>query len=150
MEQKELSTMEINTLTAEILILKQQTAQSIIEIGKRLMLVKENLPHGEFGKYLKEKVDFTDRTAQNFIRVATEFSNTKAIADLSITKVYALLDLPTEEREGFLSTSHEINGQTKTVDEMTTRQLQQAIKEKKALEESYSELSKKYSEEVAT
>jgi hypothetical protein len=42
--QKQLSTTEISNLTAEILILKQQTAQNIIEIVKRLIAVKESLP----------------------------------------------------------------------------------------------------------
>ena len=116
----------IDTLTTEILILKQQTAQNIIEIGKRLMAVKESLPHGEWGSWLKEKVDFTERTAQNFIRVAKEFSNTKAIADLGITKVYALLDLPPKEREDFIKNN--------PVEEMSTRELQKAIKEKQELE----------------
>ena len=69
---------------------------------------------------MKDKVDFTDRTAQNFMKVAKEFSNTKAIADLNITKVYALLDLPQEEREPFIKEN--------PVNEMTTRELQQAIK----------------------
>jgi len=122
----------IDTLTVEILILKQQTAQNIIEIGKRLVAVKESLPHGEFGSYLKEKVAFSERTAQNFMKVAREFSNTKALADLEPTKVYALLDLPIEEREEFVSVPHEINGQVKTVEEMTTRELQKTIKERDA------------------
>ncbi|WP_238916010.1 hypothetical protein [Clostridium sp. YIM B02555] len=35
-------------------------------------------------------------------------------------KIFALLDLPIESREDFISQSHKIIGQTKTVDEMTT------------------------------
>lgn len=117
----------IDTLTTEILMLKQQTAQNIIEIGKRLITVKESLPHGEWGKWLKEKVDFTDRTAQRFMKVANEISNATALSDLPKSKVFALLDLPQEEREEFI--------QNNPVDEMTTRELQQAIREKKELED---------------
>lgn len=116
----------IDSLTAEILILKQQTAQNIIEIGKRLIAVKESLPHGEFGKYLKEKVDFADRTARQFMKVAQEFGDSQSGMRLPISKVYALLDLPSEEREEFIKNN--------PVDEMTTRELQQTIKEKKDLE----------------
>lgn len=61
----------------------------------------------------------------NFMRVAKEFSNTSALKDLGSSKIFALLDIPSEEREEFVSTPHEVNGETKTVDEMTTRQLQQ-------------------------
>lgn len=121
----------IDNLTAEILILKQQTAQNIIEIGKRLITVKESLPHGEFGKYLAEKVDFTDRTAQKFIKVAEEFANTNTYSDLPVSKLYALLDLPPEEREDFIKSN--------PVDEMSTRELQKVIKEKQNLEEKLKE-----------
>lgn len=152
---------EIDKITAEILIYKQQTAQNIIEIGKRLIKVKESLPHGEWGKWLEEKVDFTDRTARRFMKVATEFGNRTTLSDLSSSKLFALLDLPTEEREEFVSKPHEVNGKTKTIDEMTSRELQKAIKEKKQLEEktktleesnkvleqSYNELSQELQEE---
>lgn len=103
----------------------------IIEIGKRLIKVKESLPHGEWGIYLKEKVDFSPRSARRFIQVATEFGNRSAMTTLEPTKIFALLDIPSEERENFISQSHEVNGQTKTVDEMTSRELQKVIKEKK-------------------
>ncbi|MBC2580825.1 DUF3102 domain-containing protein [Clostridium sp. DJ247] len=94
-------------------------------------------------KQIIKTSDINTLTAQNFMRVANEFSNTKAISDLGITKVYALLDLPYEERETFIKEN--------PVNEMTTRELQQAIKEKKQLEEtnkllekSFNELSEKY------
>ena len=60
---QELTEFNIEKTTAEILILKDQTAQNIIEIGRRLIEVKERLEHGEYLKWLKEKVDFTERTA---------------------------------------------------------------------------------------
>lgn len=142
MEEKELAETDINNLTAEILILKQQTAQNIIEIGKRLIKVKESLLHGEWGKWLEEKVDFSEDTARNFIRVANAFPNSETIRNLSISKVYSLLNLPSEERKDFIASPHEIDGETKTVDEMTTRQLQQAIKEKKEAEVKVLQLEK--------
>lgn len=118
----EIQTTAIATLTTEILILKQQTAQNIIEIGKRLIAAKESLPHGEFGKYLAEKLDFTDRTAQKFIKVAEQFGKTNTYSDLPVSKLYALLLLPSEEREEFV--------QVNNIEEMSTRELQKAIKER--------------------
>lgn len=122
----------VDKLTAEILILKQQTAQNIIEIGKRLTIVKSNLPFGEWGNYLKQKVDFTDRTAQKFIKVAEEFGKTNTYSDLPVSKLYALLDIPQSERETFVKENN--------VSEMSTRQLQQAIKEKKEAEKKIKDL----------
>jgi len=136
MENK-IAVSEIGTLTTEILILKQQTAQNLIEIGKRLVIVKDNLPHGEWGKWLKEKVDFTDRTAQRFMKVANEFSNTTALSDLPKSKVFALLDLPGEEREEFVKSN--------PVSEMSTRELQEAIKAQKKAEKRAADAEKKAS-----
>jgi DNA repair exonuclease SbcCD ATPase subunit len=124
----------VDQLTTEILIYKQQTAQNIIEIGKRLIKVKEQLPHGDWGKWLDEKVDFTDRTAQRFIRVAREFSNATSMSHLPQTKVFALLDLPQDQREDFVESN--------PVEDMTTRELKQAIKEKKEAERRAQEAEK--------
>lgn len=128
----------IETLTAEILILKQQTAQNIIEIGKRLIAVKDSLPHGEWGKWLEEKVDFHQNTALKYMRVANEFSNSTSLLNLGTAKLFALLDVPSEEREVFVEENK--------VDEMTTRELQKVIAEKKALEKQFEDAVKQLSE----
>ena len=127
----EIENSNIEQLTSEIVLLKHQTAQNIIEIGKRLIKAKEQLPHGEWGKWLEEKVDFKERTAQRFMQVANSFPNTSALTGLNQTKVFALLDVPKEEREEFIEQN--------PIDDMTTRQLQQAIKEKKHLEQQLEE-----------
>lgn len=132
--EKELQVTNIQQIEAEITLLKQQTAQNIIEIGKRLIKAKELLPHGEWGKWLEEKVSFKERTAQNYMRVAREFSNTNSIADLEQTKIFALLDVPVEEREEFIADNY--------VKNMTTREFKQAIKEKKDAETKVRELKK--------
>jgi hypothetical protein len=111
---------EIERLRTEILFYKQQAAVSIIEIGSRLILVKETIPHGEWGKWLEEKVEFSQWTANKFMRAANELSNCGTLNNLSNSKVFALLDLPPEEREPFI--------QSNPVDEMTTRELQAAKK----------------------
>lgn len=131
MKNNQLTVSEIDTITTEIIKLKNQTAQNIIEMGKRLTKVKESLPHGEFGKYLSDKVDFTDRTARRFMQVAKEFGNRSSLSVLGASKLVALLDVPTEKRDKFISDKHEVAGQTKTVKEMSTRELQKVIKENK-------------------
>lgn len=124
----EIDTIEVDRLTTEILILKQQTAQNIIEIGKRLIQVKESLLHGEWGIYLKEKVEFSQESARRFMRVAEEFSNSTTLWNLPPSKVFALLDMPPEEREQFVAEHDTAN--------MSVRELQQAIKERdKALQD---------------
>ena len=114
-------------LEAEITVLKHQTAQNIIEIGKRLIQAKELVPHGEWGRWLEEKVDISQWTANRFMKVAKEFSNYGSINNLSQTKIFALLEVPKEERETFIEEN--------PVEDLTTRELAKAIKEKKELEE---------------
>ena len=136
---QELTEFNIEKTTAEILILKDQTAQNIIEIGKRLIKVKENLEHGEFTEWLKQKVDISHRTANNFMKVATTFSNSQAIANLGSTKLFLLAGLEEEERQEVM--------QENNVEDMTTRELEQIVKEKKQIKEQL-EAEQEYSNEL--
>ncbi len=122
----EIQQTEITKLETEIVMLKTQTAQNIIEIGKRLIKAKEMLPHGEWGNWLEEKVEFTQQTANKFMRVASEMANYSTSFNLTGSKIYELLSLPETERETFM--------QTQPIEDMTTRELRQAIKEKKELQ----------------
>lgn len=133
-EENKLQIRPLETIESEINFYKQQTAIGIIEIGKRLIEAKEQLPHGEWGKWLEEKVEFAQSTANKFMKCASEFSNSESVRNLGSKKLFSLLSIPQDEREEFISQPHEVNGQTKTVDEMTTRELQKVIKEKKELE----------------
>ncbi len=129
-------TRPLEVIETEINFYKQQTATGIIEIGKRLIEAKNQLEHGQWGKWLEEKVDLKERTAQRFMQVANEFRNASTLTDLPQSKVFALLSLPQEDREDFISTPHSIpSGEQKTVGEMTTREVEKAVKEWKHKEQ---------------
>jgi len=135
----------IEEATAEILLLKQQTAANLWEIGKRLIQVKRQLPHGEFGKWLEEKVDFSQQHASRLMRVAEEFPNYSTLSNLGRSKIFALLSVPAGEREEFIQQPHQLaSGAVKTVDEMSARELQAAIKAKQE-----AEAAKKKAEQTA-
>lgn len=53
----------------------RRTAQDIIEIGQKLIDVKERLGHGKFGLWLRLEFEWTDRTARQFMRVAEAFKS---------------------------------------------------------------------------
>lgn len=128
LEPKE--TRDIETITAEILTLKQNAGDAIIGIGQRLIEAKEMLPHGSWLPWLEEQVEFSERTARNFMRLAREWTNRQALADLGAAKALTLLALPPEEREQFISEHHTVNGEDKTVIDMTSRELEQALRER--------------------
>ena len=112
----------IETITGEILDAKRAGGEAILTIGRCLIEAKDMLSHGEWLPWLTEKVEFSPRTAQNFMRLAREWSNTQTLADLGASKALALLALPADERETFLEEHNVVD--------MSARQLEQAIKER--------------------
>lgn len=104
-----------------------------IEIGRRLCEAKELLAHGEWLPWLSRETEFSDRTAQNYMRAFREYgadqmwllgpeTNTKTFADLPISKALALLSVPESEREAFAA---EVGAEG-----LSTRELEQAIRER--------------------
>lgn len=124
----------ITTITDEIIFYKSVGGQAVIEIGKRLMEAKAQLKHGEWLPWLSEKVEFSETSAQNFMRVAREYGNTQLVGDLGVSKALALLALPASERENFASEKHLINGEEKSVAEMSKRELEEAVRQQKIAE----------------
>ena len=80
------------------------------------------LPHGEWLPWLNEKVSYSDRTARRFMQMYRQLSNRPALANLGASKALALLALPEKDRDEFLSENNVVD--------MTTRQLEQAIKDR--------------------
>ena len=124
-------------IAAEINSIKNQTQkimlQASIEIGRRLAEAKAAVGHGNWTKWLKQSVDYSDRTATNLMRIFAEYgngqeklfgqSNQQAFAELSYTQAIALLGIHDEdERAEFIKEND--------IDSMSTRELQEAIKER--------------------
>lgn len=119
----------IETITNEVLELKKTAGESILGIGHRLLEAKSVLKHGDWLPWLSERVDLSERAAQNFMRLAREWSNPQALSDLGASKALALLAIPAEDREEFIAADHVVDGgEVKKVSEMTTRELDRAIK----------------------
>ena len=64
------------------------------------------------------------------MKLAQEWANPTALSDLGATKALALLALPPEERQKFLSENHIVDGEEKSVIDMTSRELEKAVKER--------------------
>ena len=120
----------IGDITSEILRLKQDAGNAILGIGQRLIEAKAMLPHGEWLPWLTEQVEFSERTARNFMRLAREWTNRQALADLGAAKALTLLALPPEERERFMEETHVVDGEEKAIVDMTSRELEKAVKER--------------------
>ena len=126
---------DIEVITQEILDAKRRGGEAILTIGRCLTEAKQALPHGEWLPWLNERVEFSERTARNFMRLSREWSNRQALADLGAAKALTLLALPAEERESFIAENHVVGGEEKTVIDMTSRELEKAIRERKEAQE---------------
>lgn len=128
-------TRNIDVITGEIQVLKAEAqymaVRYICEIGKKLTEAKAMLPHGEWAEWLQDKVEFSQRTATDFMRIYKEYGsdqislfggNSQAIANLGYTKALQLLAIPAAERESFVEENN--------VDELSTRQIDELIKER--------------------
>ena len=100
--------------------------------------VKENdLAHGEFGKWL-EKVNLNQRVAQQMIKIYdTPELKTRMSSNLGMQALYEIATLPEPERAKEHTTS---NGETKTPDEMTVRELRELKKKLKQRDEQNAQL----------
>lgn len=121
-----------DTAAQEILELKKLAGGAILDIGRRLIEAKEHLAHGEWLPWLNEQVEFSERTAQNFMRLAREWTNPQTLADLGISKALTMLALPAEEREQFAA-GHDVAA-------MSARELEQAIRERDAAQNKVDDL----------
>lgn len=122
----------IETVTEEILDIKQRVTEDFMELGQRLCEAKELLPHGEWLPWLEGQVQFSERTAQKFMQLAREYeANPKLASDLGSEKAFALLALPKEEREQIAAEGATVNGKTKAPADLTTREVKQIVAERK-------------------
>lgn len=127
----------IKTVTAEIVAISNQAAQmaymSMVEIGRRLTEAKELVPHGEWGQYLKNEVQFSQRTANNFMQIFERSggANSQTFANLGYSQIVRLLALPEEDVEE-LAQAHDVAA-------MSVRELDQVIRERDAARKAQNE-----------
>lgn len=118
-------------IISEIHIIEHNVAKTAlegaVEIGARLQEAKEKIGHGNFKNWCQENLNYSQSTAERFMRLNAEYggedgllSKSSTLQIFSITKALSLLKVPEEERETFLE-EHDIEG-------MTTREMEEAIR----------------------
>lgn len=88
-------------IEAEIMAQKRTIGRSIVVIGQALREAKGQLAHGAWGDWLRDRVNFSQGTAENYMRIAEQVHGESTLLDLPYTKILALLAVPETEREQF-------------------------------------------------
>ncbi|MGB8702652.1 MAG: DUF3102 domain-containing protein [Thermosynechococcaceae cyanobacterium] len=65
---------KVQDKTSELKSLIRRSAQDIVDIGQRLIEVRDELEYGNFRRWLKSEFSWSASTATKFIQVATQFS----------------------------------------------------------------------------
>ena len=122
-------------IAAEIRALTSTVLCNIIEIGRRFVEAKAMLPHGSFGPWLENSTGYSQRTANNFMKLYDAYGdqqgslfgaepNSQTFANLPYSKALALLSVPAEEREEFAEEVH--------AEDISLRQLKEEIAKRDA------------------
>lgn len=88
----------VQQCTSEIKSLTKRTTGDTIRIGEILMMVKNRLKHGQFGRWLEVEFDWSDFTARQFMNAAKAFKS-ENFSDLNIatSALYRLASPSTPE-----------------------------------------------------
>jgi len=121
---------QLTDVTRDIRIKTGQFLLDAIEIGRLLHEAKAMVPAGGWMQYVEKELPFSQSWANNYMRLYSEygsdqlsiFGNSQATARLSPTQALELLALPAEDREQFIEDND--------VENMSTRELKQAIRER--------------------
>ena len=72
----------------------------IVEIGRRLAEAKSILPHGAWGDWLKQEVNFSQSTANNYMKLFEEYGDTQMTLFGAFTNSQSFGNLPCFLPEG--------------------------------------------------
>lgn len=126
-------------IAADINAIKNQVKETVYiatcRIGEKLLQAKGAVGHGNWGKWLEENVDYSERTAQNIITIYKNFNNTEMklfgsepdpelLAQLNQTQLLALSSVKDEDKRNMFMEEHK-----EELPDMSKRELEKALRE---------------------
>ncbi|EAM2340974.1 MULTISPECIES: DUF3102 domain-containing protein [Enterobacteriaceae] len=113
-----------------------QSAEAMLEAGKRLVILKENEPHGDFINILENDLGLEPRVARRMMQASVKFlgngdqnSKRTALTVLGKTKLYELMVLDDEELDALADGGTVAGATLDDIDRMTSRELKAALRE---------------------
>ncbi|EDI5553108.1 DUF3102 domain-containing protein [Salmonella enterica subsp. enterica serovar Poona] len=114
-----------------------QSAEAMLEAGKRLVILKENEAHGDFIEIVESQLGLHERAAQRMMKASLKYMSPKLeskATTLSLLGKSKLFELMTEDDEELaeLAEGSTIAGLTlDDIDRMSVRELRKALRESK-------------------
>lgn len=110
-----------------------QTGKSMLEVGKRLILIKENETVKDFTEIVDTKFNIGKSTAYNLMQATAKFlsldtKSFQALGNLGMTKLLDLANQDIEELEALAEGGTVAGLKLDEMDKMTTRELKEALK----------------------
>jgi hypothetical protein len=123
----------------EIRFYQRRTAESMLALGTRLIILKELTPHGEFAQRV-DLLGISPRAAQKFMQAAFKFSKSANLAHLaekvnSQSKLLELVMMDDDDLDQLASGETVLGLQLDDIETMTAKELKAALREAKANEE---------------
>ena len=112
--------------------LQADVQRGIIEIGQELIAAKKEIGHGGWGDWLKNEFDWTQQTANRFMRVAERFGKLNNVVQFKPSTLQAMLALPEGTEAEFIETQA---ASGKPILNQSAREVQSAVKEFKQAKE---------------
>jgi len=124
----------VGAIEDEIRFYQQRTVEACMELGKRLLILKEMTAHGEFNKRM-EMLNFTPRMAQKFMSAVLKFSKTNSNSLLqkagNQTKLLELLALDDDDIDVIEQGGSIGEVSLDTIETMSVRELKKALRDAK-------------------
>ena len=136
---------KLSQLAAEINAIKEQVRETVYlstcRIGEKLLLAKGAVGHGNWGQWLKDNVDYSERTAQNIITIYKNFNNKETklfgtvpdaelLGKLNQSQLLALSSSKEEEKRTEFMNEHK-----EELPDMSKQELAKALAELKEVKE---------------
>lgn len=125
----------VGALEDEIRFYQQRTVEAVLETGKRLLVLKELTPHGEFTQRV-EMLGFSDRTARRFMQAAAKTAKSANLAVLAnqVKSASAFLELVTHD-DDVLENLAEMDDIDRLPASELRKRLRETVEEKKATDQ---------------
>lgn len=129
----------LNGLAMQAQALRMSINVNMWQLARVFIEAKELVPHGEWGQWLQDNADVSERTAQDMMAAYKRFGGKPQFNGLGQAKTFKMLPLPAGTEEKFME-EHDVSS-------MTTREVQEAVR--KVREEANAEIKRERDARIA-